>query len=70
MNYLESTTASLLSSPPKYKNPKLEQKINKKKNESRLNWRGENLTDDDMAIGAYYLLQNNNVSNFVFCFNR
>jgi hypothetical protein len=52
-----------LALPPKHKNAKLEQIIKENKNESitDLSWKG--LTDDDIAIVAYYLLKNNPVSN-------
>jgi len=71
MNYLESKTPTSLSSSSslKYENRELQQKINENKNESELNWGGENLTDDDMAIVAFYLLQNNKVSSVVFGFS-
>ncbi len=69
MNYLEPTATRLLLSPPEYKNPELEQKINENKNESSLYWGGEDLTDDDVAIIAYYLLQNNKVRNVLFGFS-
>jgi hypothetical protein len=49
-----------------YKNSKLEQTINDKKNESLVDLSGQNLTDNDMEIVGYYLLRNNNVSN-VLC---
>jgi hypothetical protein len=65
MNYLEpkpKPTPSL-PSPPNYKNEKLEQTINENKNKSELNLGRKELTDDDMAIVAYYLLRNNKVSN-------
>jgi hypothetical protein len=58
-------TINLLSSPPKHKNPELEQKINKNKDKSELNWCEEDLTDADMEIVGYYLLQNNQVSNVI-----
>lgn len=65
---LESKTPekSLLSSPHKYKNPELEQIINKNKNYSSLYLSAKGLIDDDMEIIAYYLLQNNHVSDVVF----
>jgi len=70
MNYLEpKTTASLLSSPPKHKNPELQEKINEKKNKLYLRLARSNLTNEDMEIVAYYLLQNNKVSNVVFDFS-
>jgi len=70
MNYLETkTTASLLSSPPKHKNPELQEKINKNKNELDLSLGRSNLTNEDMEIVAYYLLQKNKVSNVVFSFS-
>jgi hypothetical protein len=56
---------SLLSSPPIYKNPKLEQKINKHKDKSDLFFYGEKLTDADMEIVGYYLLRNNKVSDVI-----
>jgi hypothetical protein len=70
MNYLEpKTTARLLSSPPKHKNPELQEKINENKNELCLILERSNLTNEDMEIVAYYLLQNNKVSNVVFGFS-
>jgi len=70
MNYLEpKTTTSLLSSPPKYKNTKLEQMINENKHKSSLKWDSQSLTDDDMAIIAYYLLQKNKVRNVLLGFS-
>jgi len=66
---LESkTTTGLLLSPPKYKNTKLEQKINENKNKSELWLNSLSLTDNDMQIVAYYLLQTNKVGNVVFVF--
>jgi hypothetical protein len=56
MNYLEL-------SPPKYKNAKLEQKINENKNASELDLSESEITDEDMEIVGYYALQNNKVSN-------
>jgi cytochrome c553 len=58
-----AATPSLLASPPKHTNAKLEEIINKNKNESKINLNSKQLTDDDMAIVAYYLLKNNKVSN-------
>jgi len=64
---LESKTSetSLLSSPPKYENRELQQIIDNKKNESRLSLSYKGLTDDDMEIVGYYLLENNKVSDVV-----
>jgi hypothetical protein len=62
---LESKTTSQLSSSPKYKNPKLEQTIKKNIEESVLSLNDEGLTDDDMEIVAYYLLQNNQVNHLL-----
>lgn len=62
LSYLESTTTSLSSSPPKHKNPKLEQKINEKKTASKLDFSEMNLTDSDMEIVVYHLLENTKVS--------
>ncbi len=58
-----AATPSILASPPKHKNAKLEQTINESKNKSELSLDQQGLTDDDMAIVAYYLLQHNKVSN-------
>jgi hypothetical protein len=52
-----------LVSPPKCKNAKLEQIINENKDKSTLDLSSTQLTDDCMAIVAYYLLKNNKVSN-------
>jgi hypothetical protein len=68
MNYLESKTiTSLLSSPPEYKNPQLEEKLreNEDEDDTRLWLDGLHLTNDDMKIVAYYVLHNNKVSNVV-----
>jgi hypothetical protein len=65
---LESKTSTLLSSSPKYKNTKLEQKINENKDKSELWLNRLSLTDNDMEIVAYYLLQINKVSHVVFVF--
>jgi hypothetical protein len=69
INYLEleptTTTTSLLSSPPEYKNPDLEQKINQNKGEPTLELARESLTSQDMEVVAYYALQDNNVSNIL-----
>jgi len=65
---LESKTSTLLSSSPKYKNTKLEQKINENKDKSELWLNGLSLTDNDMEIVAYYLLQINQVSHILFVF--
>jgi len=61
------TTTGLLISPPKYKNTKLEQKINENKNKSELWLNSLSLTDNDVQIVAYYLLQMNKVGNAVYC---
>jgi hypothetical protein len=72
--YLESktTTTTLLPPPPpppKHKNEQLEQTINQMKDLWPLSLNYSHLTDDDMEIVAYYvLLQNNEVSNIVYCF--
>ncbi len=58
-----TTTPSVLVSPPKCKNAKLEQIINENKDKSTLDLSSTQLTDDCMAIVAYYLLKNNKVSN-------
>jgi hypothetical protein len=39
--------------------------IHDNKNEAALSWTGKNLTDDDMATIAYYLLKDNKVSNLL-----
>lgn len=66
--YLESNTSttSLLSSPPTYKNSKLEEMINREKHESTIRWNYKQLSDNDMEIIAYYLLINNKVSKILF----
>ncbi len=65
MNYLESKPKPTPSnpSPLDYKNPRLEQTINENKNKSEIDLNSKKLTDDDMAIVAYYLLRNNKVRN-------
>ena len=65
--YSESAT-TLLSTPPTYKNRKLEQQINWEKDELVVWLDRLSLTDNDMEIVGYYLLQNNEVSNIVFIF--
>ncbi len=62
---LESKTTSQLPSPPRHKNPKLEQTIKKNIEQSELSLTYEGLTDDDMEIVAYYLLQNNQVNHLL-----
>jgi len=61
----KTSETSLLSSPPKYENRELQQIIDNKKNESRLSLSYKGLTDDDMEIVGYYLLENNKVSDVV-----
>jgi hypothetical protein len=46
-------------------NPGLEEIINDNKNKPLLAWSAKNLTDDDMATIAYYLLKDNKVSNLL-----
>ena len=60
---LESKPATLLSSPPKYKNQKLEQWINANKNEVEIYLGELSLSDEDMEIVGYYVLANNKVNN-------
>ncbi len=67
---LEPKITNLLSSPPTYKNQKLEQKINENKNESSLRLDCSKLIDDDMEIVGYYALRNNKVNNVFFDFDR
>ena len=69
---LGAKTASLLSKPPSYKNPPLQQIIDEGKTESCLDLSGKKLTDADMELVSYYLLQNNKVSDvaFVCCCRR
>jgi hypothetical protein len=62
---LESKTTNQLPSPPRHKNPKLEQTIKKNIEQSELSLNYESLTDDDMEIVAYYLLQNNQVNHLL-----
>ena len=50
-----------MATPPP-PNPELEKMIKDSKTESKLNWGGKSLTDDDMATIAYYLLKDNKVS--------
>ena len=52
--------------PPTYQNPSLLQKINDNKNKSEISFQSSHLTDNDIFIIAYYLLQNNTVSYFTF----
>jgi hypothetical protein len=59
----KSTQAKLPK--PKHKNAKLEQFIAEKKGETNLKLSCE-LTDEDMAIVAYYALQENTVSHVEF----
>jgi hypothetical protein len=66
---LESKTTDLLSSPPIYKNEKLEQMIKENENKSELSLEDRNLTDDDMEIVGYYALRNNKVSEVLFVFS-
>jgi hypothetical protein len=66
---LESKTTNLLSSPPKYKNQQLEQEIKENENESVLDLRELDLTDDDMEIVDYYLLRNNKVSDVLLIYS-
>lgn len=47
---------------PEYRNAKLEQRINKNKNQSEIQLDGQELTDQDMQIVSYYAIQENNVS--------
>lgn len=63
INYLElnATTPNVLAPPSKH-NSKLEEKINENRNKSALYWNDKSFTDDDVAMVAYYLLQNNKVS--------
>ncbi len=58
------TTAPILPRP-KYKNAKLEQKINENKDKTELWLHSLNLNDNDMELVAYYLFQTNVVSNFM-----
>jgi hypothetical protein len=67
--FLESKTTSLLSSPPKYKNQQLEQKIKENENKSVLDLSKLDLTTDDMQIVGYYALRNNKVSDVLFVFS-
>jgi hypothetical protein len=55
----------LLSSPPKYKNPKLEQEIKENEEQSNVYLGNDDLTDADMEIVGYYLLRNNKVSDVI-----
>jgi hypothetical protein len=66
---LESKTTSLSSSPPKYKNQKLEQKIKENENKSVLDLKKLDLTDNDMEIVGYYILRNNKVSDVLLIFS-
>jgi hypothetical protein len=49
------------SSPPKYRNPNLEQIVADRKHSSELALISMNLTDQDMEIVAYYAVRNNQV---------
>jgi hypothetical protein len=51
---------------PKYKNAKLEQKINENKDKSELWLNSLSLNDNDMELVAYYLFQANMVSYLAF----
>ena len=48
--------------PPPPPNPKLGKMIKDNKDKSKLKWGLLDLTDDDMATIAYYLLKDNKVS--------
>jgi hypothetical protein len=63
---LESNKTTSFHSPPKYINTKLQQKINEKKNDSRVWLKDMKLTCEDMEIVGYYLLQNNTVKIILF----
>jgi hypothetical protein len=63
-------STSLVSSPSIYENTKLEQNINKNKNESCLDLSGKRLIDADMEIVGYCLLRNNQVSNVILLLKR
>ncbi len=53
--------------PPQYRNAQLEERINKKGNDSSLNLCYIQLTNEDMEIVAYYAIQNNEVSIKMLC---
>jgi hypothetical protein len=55
--------------PPKYRNPKLEKKIDENKHESSVDLSRASLTDDDIDLVAYYLLRNNKVNKCVYLFS-
>jgi hypothetical protein len=58
--------------PLAYRNEKLEQWIDKYKNNSTVDLSRQSLTDNDMEIVVEYLLRNNTVSKmiYLFCFVR
>jgi hypothetical protein len=57
---------NLLSSPPEHKNPKLEEIIKKNQGQGKLDLSHNYLSNDDMEIVAYYLAQNDKVSDVTF----
>ena len=65
---LESNKPIPFSSPPIYTNTKLQQIINEKKSDSRVDLKNQKLTCADMEIVGYYLLLNNTVKNILFIF--
>ncbi|CAF3878162.1 unnamed protein product [Adineta steineri] len=58
-NNQESKKTSLLSEPPTYQNPELQRMINVGKIQPLIWFDKRKLTDADMEIVAYYLLQDN-----------
>ena len=63
--FLASKTTVPPPSPPKYRNPTLEQTIAKNENQEKLQLNFMELSDADMEIVAYYALQRNKVIQIV-----
>jgi hypothetical protein len=61
LSFLAPTPATPKPSPPKYRNPTLEQKIAEQGNQEELKLRSMELTDADMEIVAYYAIRTNKV---------
>jgi len=61
LSFLVPTPATPKPSPPKYRNPTLEQKIAEHGNQEKLSLSSMQLTDADMEIVAYYAIRTNKV---------
>jgi len=61
LSFLVPTPATPTPSPPKFRNPTLEQKITEHGNQKKLDLEWMKLTDADMEIVAYYAIRTNKV---------